>query len=227
MDTLTPAEVAQLLGTSPNRVRQLLRDRKLMAVPGSGNGKIPADFVQDGVILKHLPGPADRAPGRRVQRRGGLRLAVPGGRLAARHARCRRCATTGTPRSPAGPRPWRSSRLGDGAPDLPRRCSSGAWSSPRRWSWCCGVRVYARWRRLLLAVLPEFVVFVAWVLYAIAQGHWDYSAERTLGVRLPGGIPVEEVLFFLVVPLCAVLALRGGAEGDRLGRRLSGRGGGR
>ncbi|HEY4604072.1 MAG TPA: lycopene cyclase domain-containing protein [Blastococcus sp.] len=69
------------------------------------------------------------------------------------------------------------------------------------------VRVYARWRRLLLAVLPEFVVFVVWVLYAISQGHWDYSDERTLGVRLPGGIPVEEVLFFLVVPVCAVLAL--------------------
>ena len=69
------------------------------------------------------------------------------------------------------------------------------------------VRVYARWRRLLLAVLPEFVVFIAWVLYAIAAGHWDYNGEKTLGVRLPGGIPVEEVLFFLVVPLCAVLAL--------------------
>ena len=69
-----------------------------------------------------------------------------------------------------------------------------------------GVRVYARWRRLLVALVPEFVVFVAWVLYAIAAGHWDYSASRTLGVRLPGGIPVEEVLFFLVVPICAVLA---------------------
>ena len=69
------------------------------------------------------------------------------------------------------------------------------------------VRVYARWRRLLLAVLPEFAVFVAWVLYAIAHGHWDYSDRLTLGVRLPGGIPVEEVLFFLVVPVCAVLAL--------------------
>jgi lycopene cyclase domain-containing protein len=68
------------------------------------------------------------------------------------------------------------------------------------------VRVYARWRRLLLAVLPEFVVFVVWVLYAIAQGHWDYDGDLTLGVRLPGGIPVEEVLFFLVVPVCAVLA---------------------
>ncbi len=69
------------------------------------------------------------------------------------------------------------------------------------------VRVYARWRRLLLAVLPEFVVFVVWVLYAIEQGHWDYSDTRTLGVRLPGGIPVEEVLFVLVVPLCSVMAL--------------------
>ena len=56
MDTFTPAEVAQILGTSPNRVRQLLRDRKLMAVPGSGNGKIPTDFLLDGEILKHLPG---------------------------------------------------------------------------------------------------------------------------------------------------------------------------
>ena len=68
------------------------------------------------------------------------------------------------------------------------------------------VRVYARWRRLLVALVPEFVVFVVWVLYAIAQGHWEYSDGRTLGVRLPGGIPVEEVLFFLVVPICAVLA---------------------
>ena len=56
METLTPAEVAQTLGVSPNRVRQLIRDGRLMAVPGSGNSRIPADFVQDGAVLKHLPG---------------------------------------------------------------------------------------------------------------------------------------------------------------------------
>jgi excisionase family DNA binding protein len=56
VETLTPAEVAQTLGVSPNRVRQLIRDGKLMAVPGSGNSKIPADFVKEGAILKHLPG---------------------------------------------------------------------------------------------------------------------------------------------------------------------------
>jgi excisionase family DNA binding protein len=56
METLTPAEAAKLLGVSPNRVRQLIRDGRLMAVPGSGNGKIPAEFLQDGAVLKHLPG---------------------------------------------------------------------------------------------------------------------------------------------------------------------------
>jgi excisionase family DNA binding protein len=56
METLTTAEVAQVLGVSQNRVRQLLRERKLMAVPGSGNSRVPADFLQDGAILRHLPG---------------------------------------------------------------------------------------------------------------------------------------------------------------------------
>ena len=56
MDTLTPAEVAAQLGVSANKVRQLIAERKLMAVPGSGNAKIPADFLQDGAVLKHLPG---------------------------------------------------------------------------------------------------------------------------------------------------------------------------
>lgn len=56
MDTLSHAEVAEVLGVSPNRVRQLLRERKLMAVPGTGNSKIPADFLQEGAVLKHLPG---------------------------------------------------------------------------------------------------------------------------------------------------------------------------
>jgi excisionase family DNA binding protein len=56
VETLTPAEVAQSLGVSQNRVRQLIREGKLMAVPGSGNSQIPADFLQNGAVLKHLPG---------------------------------------------------------------------------------------------------------------------------------------------------------------------------
>ena len=67
-------------------------------------------------------------------------------------------------------------------------------------------RVYARWRRWLLSLVPTFVVFVAWDLYAIHAGHWTYDLHRMTGVLLPGRLPLDEVLFFLVVPTCAILA---------------------
>jgi lycopene cyclase domain-containing protein len=68
------------------------------------------------------------------------------------------------------------------------------------------VRVYARWRRLLLAVLPGLVVFLAWEAYAVARHHWSWDPAQVLPVRI-GGLPLEELLFFLVVPVCGVLAL--------------------
>ena len=69
-----------------------------------------------------------------------------------------------------------------------------------------GVRVYRRPRRLLLTLLPVVAVFVVWDLYAVASGHWDFDPAQTVGLVLPGGVPVEELLFFVVVPTCAVLA---------------------
>ena len=40
---------------------------------------------------------------------------------------------------------------------------------------------------------------------AIAAHHWSYDAGQTVGVLLPGRLPVEEALFFVVVPVCAIL----------------------
>ena len=82
------------------------------------------------------------------------------------------------------------------------------------------VGVYRRWRRLLLTLLPVVAVFVAWDLYAIHAGHWGFDPAQTVGVELPGGLPLEELLFFVVVPLCSVLAyeavrtVRGWPGGD-------------
>ena len=70
-----------------------------------------------------------------------------------------------------------------------------------------GVRVYRQRRRLLLTLAPVAVVFVAWDLYAIAAGHWDFDPAQTVGVVLPGDLPLEELLFFLIVPVASVLAL--------------------
>ena len=53
---LTVPEAADLLGVAVNRVRQLVTDRQLLAVRREGVLMVPADFVQDGRVLKGLPG---------------------------------------------------------------------------------------------------------------------------------------------------------------------------
>jgi lycopene cyclase domain-containing protein len=68
-------------------------------------------------------------------------------------------------------------------------------------------RVYARWRRLLATLVPVVVVFGAWDLYAIHRHQWTYVRHWLVGATLPGGLPLEELLFFLVIPVCAILTL--------------------
>jgi lycopene cyclase domain-containing protein len=70
-----------------------------------------------------------------------------------------------------------------------------------------GVRVYRQWRRLVLTLLPVVAVFVTWDLFAINAGQWSFDKTQLLGVTLPGDLPLEEVLFFLVVPTASLLAL--------------------
>jgi len=67
-------------------------------------------------------------------------------------------------------------------------------------------RVYARWRRLLLTLLPVFAVFTVWDVLAIRAGHWAYDPRQTTGWHV-GNVPIEELLFFLVIPTCAILSL--------------------
>ena len=71
-----------------------------------------------------------------------------------------------------------------------------------------GLRVRTQWRRLLLT---------------LAAGAWSSSSPgtstrsrattgpmtgaQTSGVLLPGRLPLEELLFFLVIPVCAVLTI--------------------
>ena len=69
-----------------------------------------------------------------------------------------------------------------------------------------GVRVWRRPRRLALTVLPVVVVFVLWDPYAINQQHRFFDPDQTSGVVL-GTLPLEELLFFIVVPIAAAMTL--------------------
>jgi lycopene cyclase domain-containing protein len=68
-------------------------------------------------------------------------------------------------------------------------------------------RVWRQPRRLGVALVPAFVLFVAWDLWASSTDVWSFSKRYTIGVTLPGGMAVEELLFFLVVPTCGLLTL--------------------
>jgi lycopene cyclase domain-containing protein len=67
-----------------------------------------------------------------------------------------------------------------------------------------GTGVYRQPLRAARAILPVALIFVIWDLLAVAGHIWTYNPRYVTGVRL-GPLPVEEVLFFLVIPLCGLL----------------------
>ena len=69
------------------------------------------------------------------------------------------------------------------------------------------VKVLKRYKRAIKAILPVSLIFIVWDAYAIHQGHWRFDENQILGIFGPFGIPLEEYLFFTVVPLAAILTI--------------------
>lgn len=66
-------------------------------------------------------------------------------------------------------------------------------------------RVWRRPRRLVAAMWLPVLIFVVWDVVAIARGHWTYNPAYVTGVELPGDLPIEELAFFIVIPICSLL----------------------
>jgi lycopene beta-cyclase len=66
-------------------------------------------------------------------------------------------------------------------------------------------RVWARFGQYLQALALPFILFNAVNEWAVLRRLWRYSPDYTTGWRVPRQYPVEELVFFLVIPLCAVL----------------------
>lgn len=85
-------------------------------------------------------------------------------------------------------------------------------------------RVYRRFWRLSAAVLPVLLIFTIWDKYAISQGHWSFDPDRITTIRVWGTIPLDEILFFIVIPICAILTLEAvrSAHRDVVGDEVGG-----
>ena len=71
------------------------------------------------------------------------------------------------------------------------------------------LRVLRDPRRLVLTILLASPAFILWDAFAIAHQRWTFGAGLTLGIIGPLGVPLEEYLFFIVIPIAAVLTLEG------------------
>ena len=78
-----------------------------------------------------------------------------------------------------------------------------------------GVRVYRRPAGLALALLPVVIIFSIWDIAGILRDHWTYSARFTTGWKVIFSMPVEELSFFVVVPICGLLSY------EAVGRMIS------
>lgn len=83
-----------------------------------------------------------------------------------------------------------------------------------------GPGVYRQWRRLIRAVLPVAALFLLWDEIAVAAHVWSYNGAYLRGLNIPFRVPIEEVLFFVVIPVCALLTYNAvGTILDRVHRR--------
>lgn len=67
-----------------------------------------------------------------------------------------------------------------------------------------GTGVYRQPMRMVRAIVPVAVVFIIWDVVAIAAHVWTYNPRYVTGMDL-GALPIEELLFFIVIPICGLL----------------------
>jgi len=71
------------------------------------------------------------------------------------------------------------------------------------------VRVLKRIKRVMLSVIPVAILFLTWDAYAVANRHWKFDPDQVLGIYGPFEIPLEEYLFFIIVPMAAIMTIEG------------------
>ena len=65
------------------------------------------------------------------------------------------------------------------------------------------VAFYKKWKYLFPAMLLPALFFIIWDEFKTRAGVWSFNDEYIIGIKL-SSLPLEEVLFFFLVPYCCV-----------------------
>jgi lycopene cyclase domain-containing protein len=65
------------------------------------------------------------------------------------------------------------------------------------------VAFYSKWKFLFPAMLLPALFYLIWDSLFTSMGVWSFNPHYITGIKI-GNLPVEEVLFFVVVPYCSL-----------------------
>jgi len=65
------------------------------------------------------------------------------------------------------------------------------------------LKFYRSIRNLLYSLATVLVIFGAWDVFATYRGHWYFNPKYVYRFRIIN-LPLEEVLFFIVIPFCCI-----------------------
>ncbi len=82
---------------------------------------------------------------------------------------------------------------------------AGSFAVPFIWSFEKKISFFRLWSALFPAIVMMMLVFVSWDIIFTARGVWYFNHDYVAGYYIMG-LPVEEWLFFVVIPYCIVFS---------------------
>ncbi len=76
-------------------------------------------------------------------------------------------------------------------------------SLPLLFSFYPPLRFWRNFKALILTLFILVFIFGAWDVFATWRGHWYFNSQSIYGLKIIN-LPVEEWLFFLVIPFCCI-----------------------
>jgi lycopene cyclase domain-containing protein len=67
------------------------------------------------------------------------------------------------------------------------------------------IRIASKLQQFLLVDALIMVLYLSWDVWAVSKKSWYFDSTQIIGLQLFGRLPIEEVLFFVIVPLTGVL----------------------
>lgn len=65
------------------------------------------------------------------------------------------------------------------------------------------LKFYRNTRALFMSISLIVLIFGGWDVFATYRGHWSFNPEGVSSIRVIN-LPLEEVLFFVVIPFCCL-----------------------